>query len=615
MQNRQQTTYELGGKTGELLHNVTNMWLLPILETNPSILEMFRDRNVLPYRLILPWSGEFAGKYLTGAVQVYRLTKDPNLKAFIEDFVEKLMQFQAADGYLGPRPDGYYFTGSSPNSYLDFTEVHDYTWDSWEEYHIMLGLLLWYETSLDQRVLTCVKKIGDLFYRQFVQEDRKLVETGSSYANFAPLHSLCKLYQLTHEKRYLHMAEKIVGEFSEPGGGDYLRNALRGGEFYECAQPRWESLHVVQGLASLYEITGDPMYKQAFEQIWFSIAKTDVHNTGGFSSDEQASGNPFKGGSIETCCTVAWMALSADMLRISGNPVVADMLERSMYNAAWGAMHPSGRWFTYSTPMEGYRIPFYAEANWQAKPGSPELNCCSATGAKVLGILCDWALMTEEDTIVLNYYGLGTIHTQTPSGKALHIRQTTEYPRKGEVNIQLIMDEPDQFALKLRIPGWSRNTRIRINGEAEQQVESGYILLSRQWRPNDEIRLELDMSLYYMSGEQEQEGRYSIYRGPILLAYDDGLNTVSSTDQTPHLDGLHMEAEEGKTDVFCKPWMLISYTDVHGRKVNLCDFFSAGLGGRRYATWLKMDHVGKADFSDENPLRVAVLNKSILPKN
>ena len=49
-------------------------WLLVAPQANPGMLEMFRDRDRTPRRDLVPWAGEFAGKYLTSAVLAYRLT-------------------------------------------------------------------------------------------------------------------------------------------------------------------------------------------------------------------------------------------------------------------------------------------------------------------------------------------------------------------------------------------------------------------------------------------------------------------------------------------------------------------------------------------------------------
>ena len=76
-------------------------------------------------------------------------------------------------------------------------------------------------------------------------------------------------------------------------------------------KPRWESLHPILALAELARIDGDERCRKAFANLWWSIARLDRHNNGGFSSGEQAQGNPYHRGAIETCCTIAWMAHDA----------------------------------------------------------------------------------------------------------------------------------------------------------------------------------------------------------------------------------------------------------------------------------------------------------------
>lgn len=132
--------------------------------------------------------------------------------------------------------------------------------------------------------------------------------------NQAVVYSLAMLYARTGEEKYLKLAEEVVSDFAAPGAGDYLRMGLKEVEFFQIPKPRWESLHPMMGLAELYWLTGDDDYRKAFEHLWWSIVKTDRHNNGGFSSGEQAQGNPYHQGAIKTCCTIAWMAMSVEML-------------------------------------------------------------------------------------------------------------------------------------------------------------------------------------------------------------------------------------------------------------------------------------------------------------
>src|SRR5439155_12453755 len=134
---------------------------------------------------MVPWAGEFAGKYLTSAVQGWRLTGDESLGHSIGDFVKRLIKLQAEDGYLGPWPKESRLTGRTPNAGPKGGD----TWDAWGHYHVMLGLLLWHEDTRDAATLDCARRIGDLFCEKFA--GARLVDMGSTEMNLAPIHSLC----------------------------------------------------------------------------------------------------------------------------------------------------------------------------------------------------------------------------------------------------------------------------------------------------------------------------------------------------------------------------------------------------------------------------------------
>ena len=199
----------------------------------------------------------------------------------------------------------------------------------------------------------------------------------------------------------------------------------------------------------------------------------DRHNNGGFSSGERAQGNPYHPGAIETCCTIAWMAMTVEMLKLTGDPVVADELELSTLNSAMGLFSPSGRWSTYNTPMDGDRKANFHEIVFQARPGSPELNCCSVNAARGLGLLSEWALMngSGDDLLILNWYGPGVLRTRLASGAEIVLTSRTDYPTTGLVHVTVSPDRPSSFRLKLRIPHWSRQTTVNVNGQNIAEVK------------------------------------------------------------------------------------------------------------------------------------------------
>ena len=594
--------YELGGLIRERLKALTQQWLLVAPGSNPAMLEMFRDRDRKPPRNMVPWAGEFAGKYLTHAVQICRLTGDSALEHHLRWFVNELVSLQDRDGYLGPWPKDCRLTGRAPNTGKADGELHP-TWDAWGHYHIMLGLLLWHRLTRDRKALLCVRRIGDLICSTFLKTGRRLVEIGSEEMNLAPIHSLCLLYEQVGEPLYLKMAREIEKDFETPPAGDYIRTALKGVDFYQTPKPRWESLHPIQGIAELYFTTGDERYRRAFEQIWWSILRTDRHNTGGFSSGEKAQGDPYHQGPIESCCTIAWMALSVDMLRMTGDSVVADELELSTLNSGIGMMSPSGRWVTYNTPMEGCRKASAHDIVFQARAGQPELNCCSVNGPRALGMIGEWAVMSNGEGLVLNYYGPGRATVSLSSGNRVLVEQMTDYPGSGRILVRVSPRRGERFRLKLRIPHWSARTKVSLNGKSYAKPDPGrYLEIDRRWVRGDLVSLRLDMSLHFWKGEADFEGKCSIFRGPILLAFDPRFNEMDP-EELPALDARRMKGRVSRKKGWLPPWMMWEYTANDGRKVRMCDFGSAGAAGNPYRTWMDVKGVSSTPFSVKNPLR------------
>jgi uncharacterized protein len=595
--------YAFQGYLDAYLRGVSEQWLKIAPSANPGMLEMFRDRDRLPYRDLVPWAGEFAGKYLTAGVRVWELVGyDEELKQALDQVVVELISLQAADGYLGPWPLEYGLSGKAPQY------PNGGTWDAWGHYHIMLGLLL----RGGDKALQCARRIADLFCDKFLGEKSpRLVDTGSTEMNLAPIHTLCLLYKQTNEERYLDLALQIADEFAATDvegkflAGDYLNQALAGKEFFEMPKPRWESLHPIMGMVELYYITGDERYRQAFEHIWWSIVKLDRHNNGGFSSGEQAQGNPYHPGAIETCCTIAWIAMSVEMLRLTGNSVVAAELELSTLNSVVGLHSVSGRWVTYNTPMDGMRKASAHEIVFQSREGTPELNCCSVNGARGFGMISDWALTEDVEAVILNWYGAGRLAFGLSEDRHFMFEQKTDYPRSGSIALRLSphLVGDTSLTLKFRIPYWSANTQVSVNGQPVENVQAGtYLAVQREWQQDDTIQIDLDMSLHYWVGEQECEGKTSIYYGPILLTYDRRFNDFDP-DDIPALDAKGLHGEIIKWNGWMKPILLMEFTAVDGRKLRLCDFGSAGEGGSPYRSWLVVHNVEKTPFSRENPLR------------
>lgn len=578
----------LGGELGRRIDVDISQWLIPAPMANPGLIEMFhlRDRQP-PYPDPVPWAGEFAGKFLIGAVQALRQSDNAELRGTVQRLVEALKAAQAEDGYLGPFRQKDRLLGQ---------------WDLWGHYHVMLGLYTWYKDTGDAEALKTALRAAHLICNVYLDSGRKVLDAGSPEMNMSIIHVLGILYRETGNERYGALVRQIEKEFELPGAGDYFRQALSGVDFFRTPKPRWESLHAVQGLGELYRMTGDTRYRDALVNIWASISTLDIHNSGSFSTNEGAVGNPFKPGSIETCCTVAWTALCIDVLEFTRDSKVADRIELALYNAIMGYQHPSGRWSTYNTPMDGKREASAHTIVFQSRAGTPEFNCCSANAPRGLGMVSEWGVMTDQDQIYLNFYGPGRIQFTDAGGVAWQLEQATAYPADGAVKIMVQTSKPVEATLQLRNPAWSASTPLQVNDAEAVQAQGGaYHAIRRVWQTGDSVALVFDMKPRFLVGDANVKNRASVYLGPLLLAYDQQLNDFEP-EQIPELDANAFTCapiDAGR--MYFKPMVAVRVTPPSGPPVNLCDFATAGSSGTYYQTWLPVKNLPPAYFELTRP--------------
>jgi hypothetical protein len=162
------------------------------------------------------------------------------------------------------------------------------------------------------------------------------------------------------------------------------------------------------------------------------------------------------------------------------------------------------------------------------------------------------------------------------------------------VRINIVPDVPQNFTLAIRIPAWSTNTRVSVNGEPVAQIKAGnYLKINRTWKGDDSLRIEMDMTGKIV----ELNGYQAIVRGPVLLARDtrfsDGF--IAEPAVISHENGMvRLNPQSENPDNI---WMsfsapLLPGTDLEGIKqgqVRFCDFASAGntwTEDSRYKVWI-----------------------------
>ena len=564
----------------------------------------------------IQWYGEFAGKLLTGMAYSYKISPSDELKAAADELVDDLKKAQGDDGYLGV------FTGGARYS------IHSPNWDLWNQYHCITGLLEWHNATGNTDALDVARKAADLIYETF--RDRSYLVAGGFETNRGIAHGFAQLYQATGEQKYINEAERIIQKDCMDAVGWY-KTALKGGHFYLSSSNRWEVLHMIMTLGILYEATGKREYYDVMSAVWEDILETDVHNGGGFTTDECAQGDPYRNGIIETCCTVAWLAFTNEYYKYNKSVAVADEFERTYYNAMLGSLLDTDKYCAYNTPMngiqgscghyDGRRVASQQDISFQYNSGSPDMNCCQANLARGIGQLSEWAAVSEGNKLYLNYFGNSNIETSV-GGKKVALRQTTAYPQNGAISIEVNdLTEPAEFSLLVRVPTWAYGSVATVDGMRTVLKAGEYYEIQKTWHNGDKVSLDIAIPFMFWAGAGAQTGLTSAFYGPVLLTLDQA-HTSAEAETAFDAEDFEKAAISSGTAGGC---MLFFDVPTPNGTVRLTDFASAGKyngesSPSSYMSWLNVSGVPNGEqnahkrWQSSSKLKI-VFDENIAPEH
>lgn len=530
------------------------------------------------------WQGEFWGKWFTSAVLAYRYIPTPELADKLKQAAYGLMETQTNDGYIG---------NYAPESRLK-------AWDIWGRKYCMLGLIAYYDITNDEKALESAAKEADFLIKELNDKNSKIVLMGNhrGMAASSVLEPICQLYVRTGNKKYLQFAEEIVSQWETDEGPQLISKAdipvsqrfpkpVDNWYGWEQGQKAYEMMSCYEGLLELFRITGKEEYKEAVEKTWQSIIDSEINIAGSGSAMEAwFSGREKQTIPIahyqETCVTATWIKFNQQLLRLTGEAKYADEIERTFYNALLGAMKPDGSDWAKYTPLSGQRL----EGSEQCGMG---LNCCNASGPRGLFTIPQTAVMQSEDGAYINFYIDGTYNLISPENQEFAIVQNTNYPVSGKIDLNLVLEKDENMEIALRVPFWSTNYKILINGNTEYEASNvlpgNYTKLKRKWKNNDKITIEFEMQgKIHRSGNTHEY--VAITRGPIVLCRDERIGKPALEailtpiiNEKGNIDLVKEESSDPEVYmIFSAQFIPESYTEQGSQpiKVNLCDYASAG---------------------------------------
>ena len=540
------------------------------------------------------WRCEYWGKMMRGAAWVYACTRDQALYDVMEATVRDILTRQDELGRI--------------SSYNVETELDG--WDIWGRKYILLGMQYFSEICPDEALKAellasqirqadaLIAKIGDGEGKKCISEASRHWKGINSCSVLEPI---VRLYNETGEQRFLDFAAYVV-EICESGIAPIFKEAFEDQlDPYEFTVVKaYETMSCFEGLAEYYRVTKNERYRTAVINFAKRLLASDVtvigccgctHELFDHSAIRQTD-RSLKGIMQETCVTVTLMKFLRQVLRLSGDAMYADTIERAFYNAYMGAMNTKEIETVSDKTPERCVLPFDSYSPLTAggrgrKVGGFKImrdnsfyGCCACIGAAGVGMMPEFALMKDENGIVLNVYYEGAATFATLGGQTATLSQKTAYPYGNRVEMTLDLERDEAFAITLRVPDWSRKHTLTVNGEAVE-VANGYNTVRRTWKKGDTLVLELDDAAYLVTppaGAVDEDKMRAIVRGAVVYAVSGelGEDPLAIYEPLVDADGRLTDVEEIHVDEIPEAYSALSIGCADGKRLRVVDYASAG---------------------------------------
>lgn len=441
---------------------------------------------------------------------------DPELEKKADEWIDKFAAAQQPDGYI--------------NTFYTLTGL-DKQWTNMDKHemycagHMIEAGVAYYQATGKRKLLDVCIRMTDHMMSLF----------GPGKRHWVPGHeeielALVKLYQTTHEEKYLDFAYWLLeerghghGSMGEEGKWDpvYYQDIVPVGELTDISGHAVRCMYLYCGMADVAALKNDTAYIAAMHRLWDDVVLRNMYVTGGIGSSKHNEGFtedfdlPNLDAYCETCASVGMVLWNQRMNQFTGDSKYIDVLERSMYNGALAGISLSGDRFFYVNPLESkgdhHRQEWYGCA------------CCPSQLSRFLPSIGSYIYATSDKALWVNLY-IGNDTRISVDGTDISLKQETNYPWDGSVKLTVSATRALKKEIRLRIPGWCQTYDLKINGKRlNASMEKGYAIV-KDWQPDDVITLDMDMPVEVVASDprvKENVGKRALQRGPLVYCMEE----------------------------------------------------------------------------------------------
>ena len=533
------------------VHFNDSFWA-PKLETNrtvtiPHIHQMCTDTNrfsvfelnytrTVPSPIVEIFGDSDPAKWIEAVGNSLANHPDPALEALADAEIDRIVRAQEPSGYLNS-----HFQAIQPE--MKWKNLRD-----WHEMycagHMIEGAVAYYQATGKRKLLDAMMRyadhIGSMFGRGPGQK--------RGYCGHAEIElALVKLARASGETRYMDLSKYMVDERGQQPhyydleaterGDDPSKFWFKNYEYNQSHKPIREqeqavghavrAMYLFSAAADLADEYDDPSLLAACERIWEAMVGKRMYLTGGIGPSHGNEGFtrdydlPDESAYAETCAAIGLVLWSNRMLQFSGDGKYADLVERALYNGTLSGVSLDGSHFFYENPLAS--LGHHHRTPWFLCP------CCPPNVARTIASVGSHFYSTGTNDVWVHLYGQNEARLEIRDWR-LGIKQVTQYPWAGRVQLELNLSEPRTFTLHLRVPGWCdqcdqwslRINQLRITNY-ELLLSNGYLTLTRLWQPGDVIEFDMAMpvqTVYAHPSVRQMQGRVALQRGPLVYCLE-----------------------------------------------------------------------------------------------
>jgi DUF1680 family protein len=510
-------------------------------------------------------------KALEGALYCLQHRKDKELKARVDNILDRIVAAQGDDGFL-------------ISCYLVHNQ--EIRWENMRLEHQLYNAGHFFEIAVEHKRLTGGDKVLNAA-RRFADHIDGIFGPGKRYdvgGHEEVELALIKLYRATSEKKYLELCRFFLDERGHAHGSE--RKPFTPGPFVaperlesqtdaEYNRARWHASlrwrngrmqdhkplvdqheaighavragYIYSAMADIARFMDAPKYEAAVEKIWEDVVFRKMYITGGLGTaqyHDEGFGDPYllpNRTYCESCANIAHVFWQHRMNLLKGEAKYADVMELALYNGAISGIQLSGDAFFYQNPLES---PGARRSRWIG------LSCCPTNLTRIIPQVGGFAYAQQKGRIHVNLYLDSKATLDLEDGTKVTLRQTTDYPWEGKIRLTVDPQRATDFTLCLRIPGWAQGrpvpsdlyrfaesnvplVTLKVNGKPVNVTlaDDGYVHLKRTWqtsdralsRSSDTIDLDLPMPFRRVLAHEKvgaNRGKVALMRGPFVYCVE-----------------------------------------------------------------------------------------------